>query len=85
MAYEMKNYSGSMFKNDRKESDSHPDYKGSAMIAGVEMWMDAWIKKKEGAKAYMSFSFKPKDLKTEPRASIQRQKLTGDVDNDIPF
>ena len=33
-----------LFKNDRKESDSHPDYKGSAEVEGVEYWLAAWIK-----------------------------------------
>jgi len=32
MAYEQKPNTGSLFKNDRKEADTHPDYKGSALI-----------------------------------------------------
>lgn len=49
MAYEQREGSGSLFKNDRKEQPNHPDYKGSALIGGVEYWVSAWIK--EGAKA----------------------------------
>jgi hypothetical protein len=31
MAYTMKPGQGSLFKNDRKESNNHPDYKGSVV------------------------------------------------------
>lgn len=54
------NMRGVLFKNDRKEKDSHPDYKGSCEVNGVEMWLSAWIK--EGAKGkFMSLSFQPKE------------------------
>ena len=33
------NNTGAIFKNDRKETDRHPDYNGSCEINGVEMWM----------------------------------------------
>jgi hypothetical protein len=51
---------GVLFKNDRKESDKHPDYKGSINVDGVEHWLDAWIK--TGAKGkFMSLSINPKE------------------------
>jgi hypothetical protein len=51
---------GVLFKNDRKEHDNHPDYKGSLNVNGVEFWLSAWIK--EGARGkFMSLSIKPKD------------------------
>lgn len=50
---------GSMFKNDRKTKDSHPDITGSAMVNGVEFYVSGW--RKNGAKGdFYSLSFKAK-------------------------
>ncbi len=58
---------GVLFKNDRKESDNHPDYKGSAQVDGVDYWLSAWVK--TGAKGkFMSLSLKPKDAPKNPPA-----------------
>lgn len=62
MAYEVRPNTGSLFKNDKKETDSHPDYKGSGLIDGVgEVWLDAWINTSANGTKYMSLKFKPKD------------------------
>jgi hypothetical protein len=52
--------SGILFKNDRKETESHPDYVGTLNVAGAEFFINGWIK--QGAKAkFMSLSVRPKD------------------------
>lgn len=64
MAYEQKPNTGSLFRNDRKESDSHPDYKGSALIEGLgECWLDAWINTTKDGTKYMSLKLKPKEAR----------------------
>ena len=61
MAYEMKEGTGTLFKNDRKEKDSHPNAKGTALIDGVEFWVSAWTK--DGAKGkFQSLSFQRKEV-----------------------
>ena len=60
MAYEQKDNSGSLFKNDKKEKENHPDYRGSINVAGTDYWLDAWIKESKAGKKYMSLSVKPK-------------------------
>lgn len=58
---ERRDNSGALFKNDRKEQDTHADYRGSITINGVEYWLDAWIK--EGAKGkFIGLKAKPKKL-----------------------
>lgn len=58
---------GVLFKNDRKEQDNHPDYKGSINVGGVEFWLSAWIKQGEKGK-FMSLSVKPKEAKPQQPA-----------------
>lgn len=60
MAYEQKDNTGSLFKNDRREKDTHPHAKGTALIDGVEYWVSAWTK--EGDKGrWQSLSFTKKE------------------------
>ena len=40
MAYEMRAGSGSLFKNDRKEKETHPDLKDKVMLPNGEVrWL----------------------------------------------
>ena len=83
MAYQQKDNSGSLFKNDRREKDTHPHATGSALIDGVEYWVSAWTK--EGAKGkWQSLAFK---RKTEARPDGSTKHNTGKVDEDLdtPF
>jgi hypothetical protein len=68
MAFEPKNNTGSIWANDKKQADNHPDRTGSAMIGGREYWLHGWLKKTKDGKSYLSLSFKPKDhtSKTTP-------------------
>lgn len=62
--YQTRDNSGSLFKNEEKKTDNHPDYSGTALVGGVEMFMDAWIKTSDSGRRWMSFSFKPKEKPT---------------------
>lgn len=84
MAYEQKDNSGSVFKNDRKEKDSHPDRTGTALIDGVEYWISGWIK--SGKKGdFLSLAFKRKDGKSADRSAPRGQSRNDDMNDDIPF
>ena len=78
------NNTGALFKNDRKETERHPDYNGSCEVNGVEMWMSAWIKTSKGGKKFMSFSFNAKEVKAAPKP-VQSTANDFDSGEDIPF
>ena len=39
-----KDNSGVLFKNDKKETDKHPHYKGNITVDGKDYWLSAWVK-----------------------------------------
>ena len=95
MSYEQKDNSGSIFVNDRKEKDTHPDRSGTARIDGVDYWVSGWLKQDKNGKPYMSMSFKRKDnqlasLRDElnarsPQAPARRQSAADDLSDEVPF
>lgn len=60
MAYETKPDTGALFKNTRKTTDTHPDRTGSALIGGVEYFIDGWLNTGKNGEQYLSLKFKPK-------------------------
>ncbi len=61
MAYQQRDNSGSVWVNDKKTEDKHPDRTGSAIIDGVEYFVDGWLKETQAGKKFLSLSFKRKN------------------------
>lgn len=84
---------GVLFRNERKETDNHPDYKGSVNVGGVEFWLAAWIKTSGKGNKFMSLAVTPKDQgqrqdsgrTISPSAPAPAGDAGGDMDDDIPF
>lgn len=79
MAYEMKPESGSLFKNERKEKDTHADYRGDCVVDGQAYYMDAWVNTSKNGKKYLSVKFKAKGEKQVEAPAFD------DADSDLPF
>ena len=56
----------SLFKNDRKEKDTHPDLTGTINVEGVEYYLNAWTKEGKSGK-FISGSIKLKEAKSAPK------------------
>ncbi len=69
MAYEHKENKGSIFTNEKKEKDTHPDYTGQANVNGTVYNVSAWINESKTGKKYFGLAF-----------SIPKQK-----DEELPF
>lgn len=77
---------GAIWKNEDKEDDRHPDFKGSLNVNGEEFWVSAW-RRKEGASLKapaLSFQIKPKEEKQQKPAPKKHGGGFGD-DGEIPF
>lgn len=84
MAYEHKENSGSLFKNQKKEKDSHPNMTGSALIGGVEYWVSAWTNESEKGR-WQSLAFTPKDGKKIATPAADKRSRKNDESDSIPF
>ena len=79
--------SGVLFKNDKKETGNHPDYKGNITVNGQDYWLSAWIKEGKSGK-FMGLALSPKEQQAPQKAKMsERSKSTGfdDMPDDMPF
>jgi len=91
MAYEMKDGEGSLFRNERRETDEQPTHKGSCKLDGVEYWISGWVNtagpnaKNPGLKFFgLRFQEKDNGFSHAPRSS-EKVGQANDFDDDIPF
>ncbi len=56
---------GAIFKNDRKEKDTHPDLGGTINVEGKDFYINAWKKESKGGKPFYSLSVKEKVAKDQ--------------------
>jgi hypothetical protein len=88
MGYEQKDNSGSLFKNDRREKDTHAHAKGTALIDGVEYWVDAWTNEARDGSKYQSLKFKRKDTAhrvADVSRSLPASSTPIDATDSVPF
>jgi hypothetical protein len=80
MQADKKDNSGALFSN-KDKPDAKSEYGGSAIIGGVDFWVNAWVKETKDGRKYFSLSFRPKQEPVKPR----QQEWKAELDDDIPF
>ena len=45
---------GALFRNNRKEQDSHPDHTGNINVDGKDYYLNAWIKTSQNGNKFFS-------------------------------
>lgn len=82
-----KTNTGTIAKNLRKESDSHPDVKGQINVDGVDYWLDGWQRQRnDGTGSFYSLRVKRKDAQAAaPKPAQKPAPRRAQEDEDIPF
>lgn len=81
MAFEPRDNSGILSRNDRKEKPNHPDHRGQCVVDGKPYWISAWVKENQYGK-YFSISFTPKEAKSGDKPPTTPSE---DISDDVPF
>lgn len=80
---------GSLFRNDKAQSDKHPTHTGKINVEGRDYYLNAWVKDGKKGK-FFSLSVKPMDAQPEghPDRFREQPKRSGampDLGDDVPF
>ena len=51
--YEMKDNTFSLFRNQKKEKDTQPDYQGDIMVDGKKLRLSAWLQESKSGTKYI--------------------------------
>lgn len=85
-SYEIKNNTGSAFKNTRREKETHPNMTGKGMIDGKMKWISVWVKERDNGEKWLSFGFKDVETKEEAdRGAKISRPFADDLNDSIPF
>jgi hypothetical protein len=88
MPYELKDDQVTIFKNDKKGNDKAPDYKGTAMVDGVEREVALWVMtgQKTGVKYFNGKITRKQTQHSAPAPQAPSNPIPPMPDgNDLPF
>ena len=81
MERETRNNSGVLFRSDKKESEKHPDYRGSIVVDGKDYWISGWSKVSKGGQKFLSLSVRKKE--DQVRQSSQPTRKAAPVKEEL--
>lgn len=78
-------FRGALFKNDKGDNPSRPDYKGNYTDGdGNEFYVSAWIKESKKGDKFMSLSMEAKEKK-EQAHTPKKEYVSEDEEDELPF
>ena len=83
MAYEQKEGSATLFRNDKKSSPNQPDWRGEGKLNGETVEIAAWDKETGKGSPMLSLNIKPKQAYTPKQDKVTSNPNEDDLD--IPF
>jgi len=78
-----KNNSGAIFKNTKKDKETHPDYRGSINVEGKDYDIALWLKESQSGMKYFSVGLSEPWKKDA--ASAEKVEKADSEDEDLPF
>lgn len=75
---------GVMFKNQKKDSERHPDYTGKVNVDGKDYDLSCWIKQSKSGQKFFSLSVKEPWVKPVG-ADAKAAKQSDFINDDVPF
>lgn len=93
MAYERKDMTATLFKNEKEGNDKRPDYKGQMKVQGVEYTFAGWIatddagnnKKDKNGNAFINFRIEPVEQQPTYEDASRGGPTADPLDSDPPF
>ena len=76
---------GSLFKNEKKTEEKHPDLSGSININGKDYWISGWSKVSKGGQKFISLSVREKQEMTRQIDKPTTKAKAADFDDPIPW
>ena len=77
---QVRDNSGVLFRNDKRENEKAPNYKGNITVGGQDYWLSAWIKEGKSGK-FMGLAVSPKE-DYQPKQAPKKASI---ADEDLPF
>jgi hypothetical protein len=74
-----------IFKNEKREKDSHPEYKGKMKVNGEIREISLWVKTSNSGKKFFSGEHQPEWKPTQQSTPAPPPAPEPEPDNDLPF
>jgi len=74
---------GSLFKNEKKTEEKHPDMSGSININGTEYWISGWKKQSKAGTGFVSLSVRAKEQTRQSSQPTSKAKADDFLDLDF--